>query len=140
MKPENTLVMIAKFLLLSALGSLAVSCASVSADGKLIPSADGRITLQELLIKKTIRVSDLKKLNLDVKEGHGPALWAALDDKQDVLFYYEPGILSVLGITKIILIATVKPNDENHGTIIWPADKVGHDYGKELRILYKKEK
>lgn len=132
MKLQITLAKIAKILLAPVFAVLVMSCATATADGK--------ITLQELLANKTIRVGDLKKLNLDVKEGHGPYLWAALDDKKEVWFWCKPGISAVLGTGKVLLIATVDSNDENRGSIIWPKDKVGHDYGKELATLYKKEK
>jgi len=135
MKLKNTFFNIAKILLAPLVAALMVSCATATADGK--------ITLQELLTYKTIRVGDLKKLNLDVKLAHGPIYWAALDnkDKKDVWFIFRPGFLAVLGMAKIDLIATGDANYMDlRGTIIWPKDKVGHDYGEELKILYKDEK
>ena len=111
---------------------LVLACATATTGGK--------ITLQELLTYKTIRVGDLKKLNLDVKEGHGSFLWAAIDDNKEVWFWCRPGISAVLGTGKIILIAIIDSNDENRGTIIWPKDKVNNDYGKELKLLYKNKK
>jgi hypothetical protein len=110
----------------------------------LVPSsismaAERKVTLEELLAKKSIRVKDMHKLNMDVKPGHGPVLWAALDAKREVWFWCMPGVSSALGVGKIVLVATVDANDENAGTIIWPKDKVGHDYGKELEALYKHE-
>ena len=99
-------------------------------------SAHGKVTLSHLLAKATIRIRDLDTLNLDVKQGHGPVMWATLDKKTEVWFWYKPGVLSATGHGKIVLIATVPTNDENNGTIIWPQDRVGHDYGKELHALY----
>lgn len=130
MKLMNCLTTITKLVWVLMFVSLVVPCISASADGK--------ITLQALLTNDTIRVRDLKELDLNVKEGHGPVLWASLNDKIEVWFWCKPGILSVLGMGKIILIATVDSNDENHGTIIWPKDKIGRDYGEELKNLYKK--
>ena len=96
-------------------------------------------TLEELLSKKSIRVHDLRKLNLDVKPGHGPVLWASLDGKKEVWFWCSPRVSCALGVGKIRLVATVIENDENNGTIIWPKDKIGMDYGKELDTLYKRK-
>jgi hypothetical protein len=107
---------------------LLVSCTSVSADGK--------VTLSNILTKTSIQVRDLDALDLDIKQGHGPVLWAALDKKTEVWFWYKPSVLSAAGLGKIVLIATVPTNDENNGTIVWPQDKIGHDYGKELEALY----
>jgi len=135
MKLQITLAKIAKILLAPVFAVLVMSCATATANGK--------ITLQELLTYKTIRVGDLKKLNLDVKLAHGPIYWAMLDDKdkKDVWFIFSPGISAVFGMAKIDLIATGDANYMDvRGTIIWPKDKVGHDYGKELETLYKKEK
>lgn len=115
MKLKNAITNLAKILLAPSLAVLVMACATATADGK--------VTLQELLTNKTIRVGDLKKLNLNVKEGHGPYLWATLDDKKEVWFWCRPGISAVLGTGKVILIATVDSNDENHGAIIWPRVK-----------------
>ena len=96
-----------------------------------------KITLEELLQRKTIDVRDLRALKLDVRPGHGPVLWAPLDDTRVVWFWCRPGISSALGFGEIVLIAIGVANDENHGTIIWPQSKVGRDYGQELESLYK---
>jgi hypothetical protein len=107
---------------------LLVSCTTVSTDRK--------VTLSNMLTKTSIQVRDLDALELDVKQGHGPVLWAVLDKKTEVWFWYKPGVLSAAGLGKIVLIATVPSNDENNGTIVWPQEKVGHDYGMELEALY----
>jgi len=98
-------------------------------------AASGKVTLQELCTQKTIRIADLKRLDLDVKQGHGPLFWAAIDDKTEVQFWYQPGPASAMSFGKIKLITMGAPNDENHGTIIWPKEKVGHDFGSELHKL-----
>ena len=110
-------------------GLLLVSCASVPTDRK--------VTLSELMAKKTtIRVRDLAALDLDVKQGHGPVLWAQLDKKAEVWFWVKSGVFPVESLYRIVLIVTVPENDENNGTIIWPLNKAGHDYAKELKALY----
>ena len=110
-------------------GILFVSCASVPTDRK--------VTLSELIAKKaTIRVRDLAALDLVVEKGHGPVYWATLGNKTEVWFWVKSGVLPVESLYRIVLIVTVPENDENHGTIIWPRDKVGHDYANELKALY----
>jgi hypothetical protein len=99
-------------------------------------AASGKVTLQELCMQTSIRIADLKRLDLDVKQGHGPLFWAVIDDKTEVQFWYQPGPASAMTLGKIKLITTGAPNDENHGTIIWPKEKVGHDFGSELHELY----
>jgi hypothetical protein len=73
---------------------------------------------------------------MPVKEGDGPLLYVVIDAKTELCFYFRPGILAAAGTGKILLIARVPINDENHGTIVWPKDKIGHDYGEELKALY----
>jgi len=96
-----------------------------------------KFTLEQLLTWKTIRVKDVRALNLDVRTADGPALWAPLDDQKVVWFWCMPGVSSALGLEKIVLIATGATNDENHAAVVWPPSKVGHDYGQELKTLYK---
>lgn len=99
-------------------------------------AASGKVTLQEICTQTIIRIADLKRLDLNVKQGHGPLFWAVIDDKTEVQFWYKPGLASAMTVGKIELITTGVPNDENHGTIIWPKEKVGHDFGSELDKLY----
>ena len=101
-------------------------------------AASGKVTLQDLCRQTTIRIADLKRLDLHVKQGHGPLFWAVIDNKTEVQFWYQPGPASAMALGKIKLITTGAPNDENHGTIIWPKEKVGHDFGSELHKLYER--
>jgi hypothetical protein len=102
-------------------------------------ASNGKVTLQELCAQTTIRIADLKRLDLDVKQGHGPLFWAVIDDKTEVQFWYQPGPASAMTLGKIKLITAGAPNDENHGTIILPKEKVGHDFGNELHKLYERK-
>jgi hypothetical protein len=124
----------------SLISALTLTIAAIFlAPSSISIATETKMTLEELLAKKSIRVRDVHKLNMDVKPGHGPVLWAALDEKREVWFWCKAGASSALGVGKILLVATVDAKDENIGTIIWPKEKVGHDYGKELEALYKRE-
>jgi len=101
-------------------------------------AGDAKLTLPQLCAQETIRIADLRRLELQVKQGHGPLFWAAIDDKTEVQFWYMPGPAALLKWAKIKLITTGDPNDEDHGTIIWPKEKIGHDFGSELEQLYKR--
>ena len=96
-----------------------------------------KITLHELLTHHTILVHDLQRLSLDVKPGHGPLLFATIDQTKEVQFWIHPGVAAVRGLGKVVLITTGDPSDENHGTIIWPPEKVGLEFGRELEALYR---
>jgi hypothetical protein len=109
----------------------AIAVSSTASAGK------AKLTLQQLLTHSTIRVGDLRLLDLKVKSGHGPLLWAAVDETTEVQFWVQPGVAAALGVAKIRLITTGKKGDENHGTIIWPREKIGRDFGQELKALYK---
>jgi hypothetical protein len=100
--------------------------------------AIGTTSLVQLMERETIHLSELKELNIDAKQGHGPVWVAVLDDKSEVWFWYQPGLRATLGFGKVVLIAKVKPGDENNGEILWPASKRGRDYGMELRAIYGK--
>jgi hypothetical protein len=113
-------------ILLMVLCLFSTSCASL----------EEKITLQEIINKESIKVNDLKRIDLDLKQGHGPYLWSKVDNEKEAWFWCKPGIMSALGRCEIVLITYVNANDEDDGTIIWPKEKVGHDFGKELRLLY----
>ena len=98
--------------------------------------ARGIVPLTQLMDKSSISLSDLDELNLDIKQGHGPVMFAVVDDKKEIWFWYKPGLLASLGFGKVVLIATVNADDENKGEIIWPASKRGSDYGSTLRAIY----
>jgi hypothetical protein len=100
--------------------------------------ARGHVTLSELLNRRSIYIRDLGSLDLDVKQGDGPVRYALLDANKIVQFWFKPGLVATLGNGKVVLVTSGDTNDENHGTILWPKDKIGHDYGKELESLYRK--
>jgi hypothetical protein len=108
-------------------------CAAVSYAG-------AKIELKDLLIQKVIYIRDLKKLKLEIKQGDGPMFYPSLDNETEVRFWYKPGITTAAGLGRIVLIATGHPNDENHGNIVWPKDRAGHDYGTELESIFPRDK
>jgi hypothetical protein len=133
------MIMKRRFSLLLACTVIVAVTMAVLAPTHISIAAEKKLTLEELLSRKSIRIRDLHKLNMEVKPGHGPVLWAPLDEKREAWFWCAPGVASVLGAGKVLLVATVDANDENVGTILWPKEKVGHDYGKELETLYPRK-
>ena len=103
-----------------------------------LPAVSGpsKVTLQQLLIQKTIRMRDLRRLDFAVTPGHGSLLTGVVDGTTEVQFWVQPGVAAALGVAKIVLISTNAINDENNGTIVWPPSKVGRDFGRELQALY----
>ena len=100
-------------------------------------ASEGDQTLDQLLAQKTIRIRDVKKLPLPVRTSDGPVLRVILDQNKVAWFWFIPGPAVAAGTGRIRLIAIGEMNDENHATIVWPQNKVGHDYGTELRAIYK---
>jgi hypothetical protein len=112
-----------------------LSVLSMSISGSSISSAL-EPSLATLLTKKVIHIRDLTNLHMNVQQGHGSVYWAKLDEGNEIWFWYQPGLRSALGFGKIVLVAEVPQNDENKGTILWPSNRIGRDYGQELEVLY----
>jgi hypothetical protein len=117
---------------------LLLSALMLIVTGSTPAEAKGHVTLSELLSRPSIYIRDLDSLDLDVKQGDGPVRYALLDANKIVQFWFKPGLVATLGRGKVVLVTSGDANDENHGTILWPKDKVGHDYGKELESLYQR--
>jgi len=73
---------------------------------------------------------------LDVKHGGEPVLFVGVDKDTEVTFWYKPGIMSALGLCRIVLVAMDHPNNENNAKIIWPQNKIVLNYGKELQAIF----
>jgi hypothetical protein len=100
------------------------------------PAYADTVSLEDLLKRDTIYIRDLKRLPYQLKSADGPVFLASVDKSTEIRFWFKPGVVAAVGLGRIVLIARGAPNDENHGTIIWPKAKVGHDYGDELHALY----
>jgi len=106
---------------------LAMPCFS---SGDALPSS-----IQTLLSKDSIYLYDLKRLPLDVKQGDGPVRYV-LFGNAEVVFWYKPGFWCFIGPCRVRLVTMNAVNDENHGKILWPKDKIGQDFELTLKRLY----